>query len=104
MQTESIVSTVIPHLIVKHTAPRTPSRSAKDVTETRAAELARLLIAPNLTDAFELIAGRGVSGGNGAIVLLHAGPDLTPHILPAIIAGYRARGFGFVTVPDLLAQ
>ena len=45
-----------------------------------------------------------LKGGNGAIVLLHAGPDLTPHILPAIIAGYRARGFGFVTVPDLLAQ
>jgi len=35
-------------------------------------------------------------------VLLHAGPSVTPRILPALIAGYRARGFTFVTVPDLL--
>ena len=53
MHTESIVSTVIPHLIVKHAAAR--AQSAKDPAETRAAELARLLIAPNLADAFDLI-------------------------------------------------
>ncbi len=41
-------------------------------------------------------------GGRGAIVLLHAGPRITPRALPRIIARYRARGFGFVTVPDLL--
>ncbi|MFH0751483.1 MAG: hypothetical protein V2B17_06575, partial [Chloroflexota bacterium] len=38
----------------------------------------------------------------GSIVLLHAGPAVTPRALPAIIARYRARGFQFVTVPELL--
>jgi len=42
------------------------------------------------------------AGRPGSIVLLHAGPSVTPRILPALIAGYRARGFTFVTVPDLL--
>lgn len=41
-------------------------------------------------------------GARGSIVLLHAGPRVTPRALPRIIARYRARGFGFVTVPDLL--
>ena len=42
------------------------------------------------------------AGRPGSIVLLHAGPSVTPRILPALIAGYRARGFTFVTIPDLL--
>jgi peptidoglycan/xylan/chitin deacetylase (PgdA/CDA1 family) len=42
------------------------------------------------------------AGRPGSIVLLHAGPSVTPRILPALIAGYRARGFTFVTVPELL--
>lgn len=54
MHSESIVSTVIPHLVVKHASTRR-TRGAKDQAEARAAELARLLIAPNLDDAFELI-------------------------------------------------
>ena len=37
----------------------------------------------------------------GSIVLLHAGPRVTPRALPAIIASYRARGFRFVTLPEL---
>ncbi len=41
-------------------------------------------------------------GRPGSIVLLHAGPSVTPRILPALIASYRARGFTFVTVPELL--
>jgi hypothetical protein len=53
VHTESIVSTVIPHLVTKHTTP--PPRPAQDPAEARAAELARLLIAPNLADAFDLI-------------------------------------------------
>ncbi|ACE98821.1 cobalamin B12-binding [Rhodopseudomonas palustris TIE-1] len=53
VHTESIVSTVIPHLVVKHTSAKT--RVAQDPAEARAAELARLLIAPNLADAFDLI-------------------------------------------------
>jgi peptidoglycan/xylan/chitin deacetylase (PgdA/CDA1 family) len=46
---------------------------------------------------------RGASAGRpGSIVLLHAGPGVTPRALPAIIASYRARGFRFVTIPELL--
>ncbi|MFH1474667.1 MAG: polysaccharide deacetylase family protein [Chloroflexota bacterium] len=42
------------------------------------------------------------AGRSGSIVLLHAGPRVTPRALPAIIARYRARGFRFVTLPELL--
>lgn len=55
MHPESIVSTVIPHLLVKHVAAATQVRAAQDPAEARADELARLLIAPNLADAFDLI-------------------------------------------------
>ncbi len=43
-----------------------------------------------------------ITGRSGSIVLLHAGPAVTPRALPAIIASYRARGFRFVTLPELL--
>ena len=42
------------------------------------------------------------AGRPGSIILLHAGPSVTPRILPALIAGYEARGFTFVTIPELL--
>ncbi|HEV2006471.1 MAG TPA: polysaccharide deacetylase family protein, partial [Candidatus Limnocylindrales bacterium] len=42
-------------------------------------------------------------GRAGSIVLLHVGPDATPRILARVIASYRARGFTFVTVPELLS-
>ncbi|MGC8634821.1 MAG: polysaccharide deacetylase family protein [Candidatus Limnocylindrales bacterium] len=41
-------------------------------------------------------------GRDGSIILLHCGPAVTPQILPAIIAWYRAAGYGFRTVPELL--
>ncbi len=41
-------------------------------------------------------------GRPGSIVLLHAGPRVTPRALPRIIARYRARGFRFVTLTELL--
>jgi hypothetical protein len=44
------------------------------------------------------------AGLPGSIVLLHAGPSVTPRILPALIARYQARGFTFVTVPELLGM
>jgi peptidoglycan-N-acetylglucosamine deacetylase len=43
-----------------------------------------------------------LKGRNGSVVVLHCGPKATPRILPAIIKGYRARGFRFVTIPELL--
>jgi peptidoglycan/xylan/chitin deacetylase (PgdA/CDA1 family) len=42
------------------------------------------------------------AGRPGSIVLLHAGPGVTARALPAIIARYRARGFRFVTLEELL--
>ena len=42
-------------------------------------------------------------GRPGSIVLMHMGPSATPRILAAVIASYRARGFRFVTIPQLLA-
>lgn len=41
-------------------------------------------------------------GRNGSVVLMHCGPAVTPTILEQVIDGYEARGFGFVTVPQLL--
>ncbi|MGO9181357.1 MAG: polysaccharide deacetylase family protein [Candidatus Limnocylindrales bacterium] len=53
--------------------------------------------------AASAIAGRAEVGTAGSIVLLHAGPAQTPLALPYIIEWYRAHGYGFVTVPELLA-
>lgn len=44
----------------------------------------------------------GERGINGSVILLHCGPNATPYLLRPLIASYRARGFGFVTVPKLL--
>jgi peptidoglycan/xylan/chitin deacetylase (PgdA/CDA1 family) len=41
---------------------------------------------------------------DGSVILLHAGPYHTPEALPAIIAGLRQRGYGFVSVPQLLGR
>jgi peptidoglycan-N-acetylglucosamine deacetylase len=53
-----------------------------------------------LTDA-QMIRS-ATAGGSGSIVLMHVGPDATPRILPSVIASYRARGYSFVTVPEIL--
>jgi peptidoglycan/xylan/chitin deacetylase (PgdA/CDA1 family) len=50
------------------------------------------------------IAARALKGTHGSIVLMHAGPANTPAALQRIIDGYRARGFEFVTIPQLLGQ
>ena len=42
-------------------------------------------------------------GRNGSVVLMHCGPSTTPKILEKVIDGYQERGFGFVTVPQLLS-
>ena len=34
---------------------------------------------------------------------MHCGPSVTPAILDKVITSYRERGFGFVTVPQLLS-
>jgi len=48
------------------------------------------------------IARRALAGGKGSIVLMHTLYWTTASALPRIIAGYRARGFTFVTVGELL--
>jgi hypothetical protein len=40
-------------------------------------------------------------GKDGDVLLLHANLPYTTEALPRIIAGYRARGFDFVTVGQL---
>jgi peptidoglycan/xylan/chitin deacetylase (PgdA/CDA1 family) len=42
-------------------------------------------------------------GHDGSVVLMHCGPSVTPTILEAVIDAYQKRGFGFVTVPQLLS-
>lgn len=42
-------------------------------------------------------------GGKGSVILMHCGPSVTPAILDKVISGYQKRGFGFVTVPQLLS-
>lgn len=41
-------------------------------------------------------------GTNGSILLLHCGPNATTYLLADVIAYYRAKGFRFVTIPELL--
>ena len=48
------------------------------------------------------VAKRALAGGRGSIVLMHTLYATTASALPRIIAGYRARGFRFVTVGELL--
>lgn len=42
-------------------------------------------------------------GRNGSVILMHCGPSVTPTFLGSVIDYYRSRGFGFVTVPELLS-
>jgi peptidoglycan/xylan/chitin deacetylase (PgdA/CDA1 family) len=51
----------------------------------------------------QTIVDRVVSAArDGSVILLHTFPAQTLVALPGIIAGLRARGFGFVTIPQLL--
>lgn len=43
-------------------------------------------------------------GTNGSIILGHCGEPIEQQVLPLVVADYRARGFTFVTVPQLLAM
>jgi len=44
-----------------------------------------------------------LKGRNGSVIVMHCGPSETPAILENVIDGYAERGFGFVTVPELLS-
>jgi peptidoglycan/xylan/chitin deacetylase (PgdA/CDA1 family) len=48
------------------------------------------------------VLSRASEGGKGGIVLLHAGPPVTVRVLARIIESYQARGFRFVTLPEML--
>lgn len=49
------------------------------------------------------IAQRALRGGPGAIILMHCGPEVTPRILPVVIARYACAGYRFAALDDLLA-
>jgi peptidoglycan/xylan/chitin deacetylase (PgdA/CDA1 family)/pimeloyl-ACP methyl ester carboxylesterase len=56
---------------------------------------------PNGTDRG--IAKRALTGGPGSIILMHCGPEVTPRILPIVIARYACDGYRFAALDDLLA-
>jgi hypothetical protein len=43
-------------------------------------------------------------GGPGSILLMHCNRSVSATLLPAIIKGYRERGFRFVTVEQLVTR
>lgn len=45
---------------------------------------------------------QALHGGRGSIILMHTGPEATAEALPGIIRGFRARGFRFVTIGEML--
>jgi peptidoglycan/xylan/chitin deacetylase (PgdA/CDA1 family) len=51
------------------------------------------------TSSYVRAASRGT---NGSVILGHCGSPIELAALPGVIAGYQARGFTFVTVPELL--
>jgi len=57
----------------------------------------------NVRNSDARLIANATAGRAGSIVLMHIGPASTPRILAAVIASYRARGFTFVTIPQLLA-
>ncbi len=48
------------------------------------------------------LARNASQGHRGAIVLMHCNNPASADALPLIVAAYRARGYGFVTLPELL--
>jgi peptidoglycan/xylan/chitin deacetylase (PgdA/CDA1 family) len=54
----------------------------------------------HLTDA--QVYNHAIQGHRGGIVLFHAGPAVTVRVLPKVLAYYKAHGFRFVTLPELL--
>jgi peptidoglycan/xylan/chitin deacetylase (PgdA/CDA1 family) len=49
------------------------------------------------------VAKRALAGVSGSIVLMHTFVGATANALPRIIAGYRSRGYRFVTIGQLLS-
>jgi peptidoglycan/xylan/chitin deacetylase (PgdA/CDA1 family) len=43
-----------------------------------------------------------LTGGKGSIILMHTFPEATAAALPGIIKGFKARGFRFVTIGQIL--
>ena len=43
-----------------------------------------------------------LTGGKGSIILMHTFPEATAAALPGIIKGFKARGFRFVTIGQVL--
>lgn len=66
--------------------------------DTTSGDSARL---PGRAD-IDLLVRNATRGTSGSIVLMHANLPYTQQALPRIIAAYRARGFTFVTVGQLL--
>ncbi len=48
------------------------------------------------------VAVNALRGGAGSIILMHCGPEVTPRILPIVIARYACKGYRFATLGALL--
>jgi peptidoglycan-N-acetylglucosamine deacetylase len=66
--------------------------------DTTSGDSARM---PGRSDV-DLLVRNAIRGTNGSIILMHANLPYTQQALARIIAAYRARGFTFVTVGQLL--
>ncbi len=49
------------------------------------------------------VATNALRGKDGSIILMHCGPEVTPRILPIVIARYACAGYRFATLSSLLA-
>jgi peptidoglycan/xylan/chitin deacetylase (PgdA/CDA1 family)/heat shock protein HslJ len=49
------------------------------------------------------VARAALRGRPGSVILMHCGPEVTPRVLPIIIARYACAGFRFATLEGLLA-
>jgi len=50
------------------------------------------------------LAQNAAQGHRGTIVLMHCNSPVSADALPLIVEAYRARGYGFVTIPQLLKE
>ena len=50
------------------------------------------------------VVARAEKAHAGSIIIMHVGPSVTPKALPRIIKYFRARGYQFVTVSQLIGS
>jgi len=106
---EQVIERITGHPMVKLLRP--PYGASDKRVEQIAAELGYphiVLWDTSDADTAPHVTARGAAkaalrGGPGSIVLMHCGPEVTPEILPVVIARYACDGYRFATVEELMA-